>query len=79
MPILYIVGFKGRKMDKFISDRENATIIAFDNPVSDRFSPNNRAGDMVFSHPLSLTMKYKFEEFVVEFIYLKVFGRLLLS
>ena len=66
-------------MDKFISDRKNATIIAFDNPVSDRFSPNIRAGDMVSSHPLSLTMKYKFEEFVVEFIYLKVFGRHLLS
>ena len=66
-------------MDKFIADRKNATIIAFDKPISNRFSPNIRTENMVSSHSLSLTMKYRFEEFVVKFLCLKVFGRLLLS
>ena len=65
-PILYIAGFKGKKIDKFIPDRKNATIIAFDKPIRNRFSANIRTENMVSSHPLSLTMKYRFEKFAVK-------------
>ena len=37
LPILYSAGFKGRKMDKFIPSRKNATKIAFYKPVSEFF------------------------------------------
>ena len=40
LPILYIGGLKVRKMDKFIPDRKNTTIIAFDKPISQKISPN---------------------------------------
>ena len=55
------------------------TVIALDKPISKAFSPNIRTENMVFSHPLNLTMKYRFEKFVVKFLCLKVFRRLLLS
>ena len=54
LPIQYIAGFKGRKIDKFIPDRKNATIIAFDKPNSNRFSPNIRTENMVPTHPLKV-------------------------
>ena len=66
-------------MDKVILDRKNVTIIAYDKPISNKFSPNMKTENMVTSHPSSLTMKYRFEKFVVKFLCLKVFGRLLLS
>ena len=66
-------------MDKFIPDRKNATIIAFDKPINKKLSPNIRTGNMVSSRPLSLGMKYRFEKFDIKLVCLKVFGRLLLS
>ena len=36
-PILYIAV---RKMDKFIPDRKNITIIVFDKPISEKLTPN---------------------------------------
>ena len=54
LPIQYIAGFKGRKINKFIPDRKNATIIAFDKPNSNRFSPNIRTENMVSIHPLKV-------------------------
>ena len=80
LPILYIAGFKGRKLNKFIiPDIKNATIIAFDKLVSIRFSPNIKTESMVSSRPLCMTMKYRFERFVVKFLCLKILGTLLLS
>ena len=79
LPILYIGRFKGRKMNKFIPDRKNTTIIAFDKPISQKFSPNVRIENKISSHPLCLAMKYRLEIFVVKFISHKFFGRLLLS
>ena len=35
LPILYIAGLKGRKMDKLIPNRKNTTIIAFYKPISE--------------------------------------------
>ena len=66
-------------MDTFIPARKNETTIAFGKPISNRFSPNIRTENMASSHPLSLTMKYKFENFVAKFLCLKIFERLLLS
>ena len=51
LPILYILGFKGKKLDKFMPDRKNTTIIAFDEPISIKFSPNFMNENMVSSHP----------------------------
>ena len=79
LPILYIAEFKERKMDKFIPDRKISTIIVFDKPISNRFSPNISSKNMVSFHPLSLTMKYRLEKFVVKFLCSKVFGRFLFS
>ena len=75
LPILYITGFKGRKMDKCIPDN----IMTFDKPISQNFSPNIKTENMVSSHQLSLTMKYIFKKFVVKFLCYKVFGKLLPS
>ena len=36
LAIIYIAGFKGRKMDIFKPDRKNATIILFDKPISEK-------------------------------------------
>ena len=36
LAIIYIAGFKGRKMDIFKTDRKNATIILSDKPVSEK-------------------------------------------
>ena len=66
MPILYIAGFKGRKMDKFIPDRKTTTIIAFDEPISEKVSPSIWTENVVSSHPLSLLMEYRFQKFVVK-------------
>ena len=60
-------GLRGGKMDKFIPDRKNATIIAFDKPISEKFSHNIRTGNTVSSHPLSLVLKYRFEKFVLKY------------
>ena len=37
-----------------------ATIMAFDKPTSEKFSPSIRTENMVSSHPLCFTMKYRF-------------------
>lgn len=37
--VLFISGFKRRKMDKFLLGRKNITIIAFDKPISETFPP----------------------------------------
>ena len=79
LPILYITGFIGRKMDKFIPDRKNGTTTAIDKPINNWFSPNIRTENVVSFHPISLNMKYRFEKFVIKFLCLKVFGRLSLS
>ena len=79
LPILCIAGFKGRKLNKFIPDIKNATIIAFDKLVSIRFSSNIKTENMVSSRPLCLIMKYRFERFVVKFLCLKILGTLSLS
>ena len=79
LPILYILGFKGRKMDKFIPDRKDTTIIVFDKPISEKVSPNIGTENMVPSQPLCSTMKYRLEIFVVKCLCQKVFGRFLLS
>ena len=79
LSILYVARFKGTIMNTFGPDRKNATIIAFDKPVSNRFSPNIRTENMIPFHPLRLTMKYRFEKFVVKCLCLKRFERLLLS
>ena len=66
-------------MDKFIPDRKNEIIIASDKLISNRLSSSVRTDDMVSSQPLRLTMRYRFEIFVVKFLCLKVFGRLIFS
>ena len=38
LPILYFAWFKGMKMDNFILDRKNKSIIAFDKPMWKIFS-----------------------------------------
>ena len=58
---------KGRKMDKFIPDRKNATMIAFDKLLIEKFSPNIRNENMASSHPLSLALKCGFEKIVLKF------------
>ena len=63
--ILYIGGFKGKKMDKFIPDRKIITIIAFDKPMSEWFAPNIRTEKKVTSHRFCLAMKYRFGKFDV--------------
>ena len=79
LPILNITGLKGSKMDEFMPDRKNATIMAFGKPINNRISSNIRTANVVFSHPLHLTIKNRFEKFVVKFLCMKVFGRLLLT
>ena len=37
LPILYIAGFKERKMDEFIPDRKNIILIAFGKSISEKF------------------------------------------
>ena len=70
--IIYISGFNGQEMNKFMLERKNALIIAFDKPISNRFFlPNIRIENMVYSHPLSLSMKHRFKKFVVKFLCLK--------
>ena len=39
LSVLYIAGFKGRKMEKFIPDRKNTTIIALGRPTVKTFFP----------------------------------------
>ena len=69
MLVLYIAGFKGREMDKFIPDRrKNATIIVFDKPISETFYTNIRTENMVPSHSLCSAMKYRFEISVVNYL-----------
>ena len=75
LPILYIAGFKRRKMDKFIADRKHAKIIAFDKPISNRFFPNIRTENMVSSYPLSLNMKYRFEKYVCKLSLVEIFWK----
>ena len=53
-------------MDKFILDRKYTTIIVFDKPISEKWTANISTEDMVSSHPLYLTMKYRFKMFVVK-------------
>ena len=53
-------------MYKFIPDRKNTTIIAFDEPISEKVSPSIWTENVVSSHPLSLPMKYRFQKFVVK-------------
>ena len=36
LAIIYIAGFKGRKMDIFKPDRKNTTIVVFDKPISEK-------------------------------------------
>ena len=36
--------------DKFTLDRKNITIIAFDEPISKKLSPDTRTDNMVSSH-----------------------------
>ena len=72
-------GLRGVKCTNLYQIDKILTITAFGKPISNRFSPNIRTENMPSSYPLSLTMKYRFEKFVVKFTCLKVFGRLLLS
>ena len=71
-------GLRGVKWTNLYQIDKILTIIAFGKPISNRLSPNIRTENMPSSYPLSLTMKYRFEKFVVKFTCLKVFGRLLL-
>ena len=64
----------GEENDKFTLDKRSAAIIAFDKQISNRFSLNVRTDNMVLYHTLSLTIKYRFEKFVINFFVLKVFG-----
>ena len=57
LPILYIAGSKGRKMNKFISDRKNVTIIVFDKPINEKCARNISTENIVFYHPLYLIIK----------------------
>ena len=76
---LYVAQFKGEKMDQFIPDTENTTLIVFDKSISEKFSSNIKTGNMVSSHPLCSAMKNRFEIFVKKYLCQKAFGRLLLS
>ena len=37
LQIIHIAGFKERKVDKFIQDRKNITLVSFDKPISKTF------------------------------------------
>ena len=77
LPIVCVAGFKGRKIDNFITDGKNTTITVFDKPVSENFSSNIKTENMGSSHPLCSAMKCRFKMLVVKCLSQKIFGILL--
>ena len=55
-------------MDTFTSERKNITVIAFDKSTSKKLHPTIRTENMIYFHPLTLFMKYRFGKFVVKFL-----------
>ena len=64
----YVLQGLREKMDKFIPDRNNITMMACDKPISKKFLPNISTDNMVPFQSLSLVIKYRSEKFVVKLL-----------